>query len=369
MNVKKTFVEHSAPGPNWLCLLLALCASTISLAVSVQVGWQRGGSNTERLLLASVGVIAVLAGHLLPSQCSSAPLRLRLIGYLVWSACMAYAAYSHASFLIDVQEQIGQRRVDAIDSAPLADLVAQPRNLSAILEERSKVMFELTRRSRVECEDKCAANRARLTALNGHIASLDAEAEEVRAWKDKRDQLDRRRIAARDDPVTARLASTLSVSRESARWITVLPITFILEGLGCLCWSLHFQNRNLAGRGNAVRTARRNELHVAPAIESVTAPIAVTTKPLPVTDGTTHSVIAVGSITKQTSRSEIEDWAAVVWPEIVAGRVKPTVKEIRDYLKIAQEKARHVRKIVCNWIDSGGPSLPPVHRDSPLLPL
>ena len=112
------------------CMSLAILATTISLLLSVLTGWQFGQSSSEKLAMAAVGVLAVLGAHLLLALCRPASTWVRFLACLLWLFCVAYVAYSHASFFLSSQQQSGMARVASIDQSLLK---AEPkRTLMAI---------------------------------------------------------------------------------------------------------------------------------------------------------------------------------------------------------------------------------------------
>ena len=71
------------PGLRRGILMLAVAASSISVAISIAAGWQRGGTDIARLLMASVGFVAVLGAHLLPAFCRRGPRLARVVGAVI----------------------------------------------------------------------------------------------------------------------------------------------------------------------------------------------------------------------------------------------------------------------------------------------
>jgi hypothetical protein len=54
--------------------------------------------------MAAFGLLAVFAAHLLLALCRLASIGVRLVAIVLWLLCMAYVAYSHASFFLLLQQ-------------------------------------------------------------------------------------------------------------------------------------------------------------------------------------------------------------------------------------------------------------------------
>lgn len=365
-----TPAEHGrSPAAVWMGGLLALSATTLSLAVSALVGWQRGSALAEQVLLAGFGGLAVLGAHWLPPLMRAVPVGLlsRLAGVLLWLACLIYAAMSHADFFISVQIQRADHRIAAMSAQALATATATPtvpkRTLASILEEQGGVQAKLmrTRFSEASCSVSCGVLKIRRVELQQRLSALAAEEEEVRRWQVTQDRLQARTEAARDDPVTARLQRDFGVTPAVASAVTVLPVAVILEGLGALCWCLVVQAR---GRLETSPSTRR-------VTAAVTEPVAVQVPETVDGHDPESSMLDSGSLAPVPSdipqagqcasraghagdsQREVHELAAKVWVAIQQGQAKPTVRGIRAHLGIAQEKARAIARVIRGWTNEG----------------
>lgn len=69
--------------------LLALAVTVTATCLSIMAGWQRGGFVAERVLWIAVGVVLVVAAHLLPTLCRLHGWCVRSVGALPWIGCIA----------------------------------------------------------------------------------------------------------------------------------------------------------------------------------------------------------------------------------------------------------------------------------------
>lgn len=337
----------------WLGWLLAFSATTLSLAVSGLVGWQRGSVLVEQVLLAGFGVLAVLGTHwLLPLlRIVPAGMLSRLAGVLLWLACLVYAATSHADFFIGIQAQRANHRIAEVASEATATMPA--RNLSAILEDAAGVRAKWMRArlSEASCATGCEGLNIRQVELQSRLSALAAEEEEARRWQATQERLWARREAVRDDPVTARLQRDFGVTPAVASAVTVLPVAMILEGMGALCWCLALPRR---GR-QVMRGLTRSVTARVTKTEDGHANVSPATEPVPQTATSSATSSPAESVTAEVchddapEQREVQTLAAKVWTEIQLGRVKPTVRGIRESLGIAQEQARAVARVVRIW--------------------
>lgn len=343
------------PAAVWMGWLLASSATVLSLAVSGLVGWQRGSHSAAQLLLAAIGILAVLGAHWLLAVLREAQAGIVawLIGLPLWLACVIYVATSHVDFFIDVQARRADHRIAAVESNQLSTSFEPKRSVSAILDEEAGVRTKWmqARIAEANCEANCTPLNIRQLALKSRVATLEAEEEEARRWQDTQDRLRQRKEALRDDPVTSSLQRDFGVTPAVANSITVLPVAVILEGMGALCWCLVLQagGRHVTGCLPQSVTARVTEteyghVDVSTAREPTlrAAMPSVTSQPI---EGVTAEVRHDDAPEQQ----EVRTLAAKVWTEIQQGQVKPTVRSIRASLGIAQEQARAVARLVRVW--------------------
>ena len=310
------------PGLRRGILMLAVAASSISVAISIAAGWQRGGTDIARLLMASVGCVAILGAHLLPAFCRRVPIMARVAGAVIWVICLLFVAYGHASFFLLAQDQAGTQRAAALVPAPQTPQLTPKRILSVVLADAAKVKGWQAADSLIKCADNCGVLKVRESVLKARIVALEAEADEIRRWQLAQEKVQSRRDELRDDAVTTPLATSLGVTGKLANLVIGGVFSLILEGLGCFCWYLVFLRDSTVSVTQAV------------------------------TPGVMDAIMAdsVDTVLVSGPRSEEDELAAKVKCEIYAGRLKLSVSAIREYLQCGQEKASKVRRLI---VESG----------------
>jgi hypothetical protein len=297
-------------------LALAVAATGTAICMSVLAGWQRGGWLSERLVCVAVSVVLIGGAHLLPALCRSAPLAVRGIGALLWLGCMAAASWGHATFFLLSQSHAGEVRVSAVSTTS----VPAHRALTAVMAERASVAADLAVADAQHCIRSCPTLRVRRTSLTARLDALDAEAADVRRYQAIEDSNVSRRDAARDDPVTARLATLRGVTDARLELLTSLAFAAVLEGMACLLWWIA-----LLPLDTTPVTDRRE-------------PVSVVTANVP--DVTTADAPAAPVMT------EPETEVTRLRRDIEAGLVRPTVASIRQHLGCGQSRAAALRKQV-----------------------
>jgi len=315
--MKNDFVDRK-PGSFIGCMLLALLATTISLMLSVLTGWQLGQSVNERLAMVAFGVLAVLGAHLLLALCRPASTWVRSLACLLWLCCMAYVAYSHASFFLSSQLNAGRGRVASFDQS--LSKVEPKRGLTAVLSDQAKIKTELAAKSQIDCSDGCFKLKVRVASLSARLDVLDAEADEVRRWQVQHDRQEAFKDVLRDDPVTTQSAKWLGVTIAQMGLVTSLLFSFILEGVACLCWFVTLQYRD----------SSVTQL-VMPPVTSVTPPLMPT---------------IVDSEYDARPLSELNIMVEELVREVKAGRLSLTVNGVRNYCRCAQKKATELKRMV-----------------------
>lgn len=297
-------------------LVLAIAATGTAVCMSVLAGWQRGGWLSERLVWVAVSVVLIGGAHLLPALCRSAPLAVRGIGALLWLGCMAAASWGHATFFLLSQSHAGEVRASAV---PVVSVPAH-RALTAVTAERASVAADLAVANARHCIRDCPTLRVRRTSLAARLDALDAESADVRRYQAIEDRDASYRDAARDDPVTARLAALRGVADARLELLTNLAFAAVLEGMACLLWWIALLPQDT------------------PLVTDHRAPVpAVTTN---LSDVTTADAPIVPAVT------EPETEVMKLRRDIEAGLVRPTVASIRQRLGCSQAKAAALRKLV-----------------------
>lgn len=320
----------------WTAILAAATTAT-ALCLSVLAGWQRGGTLPERAVWVATGVVLVVSAHLLPALVRDTPLHVRIMGGILWAACLATACYGHAVFFVFAQQHAGEQRAAAVTVAPVA---APPRSLTAVMADRAVAVRQLARIDAQHCPRDCTARVARHATLAARLEALDAEAGDVRRQQTADDRVAARRDAVLADPVTSRLAALLGTTTARVDLLSGLAFAAVLEAVACLLWWL------------ALRPAPL----LAP-VASVTACSGTVTESraeVAAGNDTSHEVAPRRRDDPGDSRvprgdplldaAVSGDDATRLANEIAAGRVRPTVADIRRHLGCSQSRAIALRR-------------------------
>ncbi|WP_250501937.1 hypothetical protein [Caballeronia sp. AZ7_KS35] len=281
-------------------------------------GWQRGGFLAERVLWIAVGVVLVVAAHLLPALCRPYGWRIRFIGAVLWIGCMAATCYGHAVFFLLAQQHAGEIRAAAVPA-----VVTTGRDAAVIASDRASVVARLARVTERRCAGDCPALRIERTTLAARLEALDTELNAARRQQAAADRAADERDAARRDPVTG-------ASRD-ADLLAGLAFAAVLEAVACFCWLLALRpDESPEANTGAAVTPVTVTSHAPPEAlpEPVTSPVI---EPAPPAD----AVVI-----------EAPDEVAQVIEAIAAGKLRATVNDIRKHLGCSQARAAAVRKQV-----------------------
>jgi hypothetical protein len=309
--------------PAWL---LAVSATGTAVCLSVLGGWQRGGTLSERVVWVAIGVVLVVSAHLLPTLIRGAPVAARLMGYLLWGACMVTACYGHATFFVLAQKHAGDARASAV-TGDVTNIAARPaRTLTPVMEERATVTHQLALARVQRCSRDCAGLDVRRVTLAARLDALNAEADDIRQQQAGRDRVMAERDALRADPVMSPLAVLLGVNTARVDVLSGLAYAAVLEGVSCLLWAVALQSR--------IRAAVTPEV-----IDPVTVShVSVAPGRVPVSERGTETVASPAP--RETQEIEVMKLAR----DVAAGHVRATVADIRRHKGCSQARAAALRK-------------------------
>jgi len=291
--------------------LLAVPATLTAACLSVMAGWQRGGFLAERVLWIAVGVVLVVAAHLLPALIRAHGWRVRLVGVLLWIGCMGATCYGHAVFFLLAQKHAGEVRAAAVTQS-----VTLGRNLAEIASDRAGVVARLARVTERRCAEPCPSLRIERATLAARLDAIDVEATEAKRQEAAQDRATAERDAAKADPVTGTLTA-FGIPSGRVDLLAGLAFAAVLEAVACFCWLL------------ALRPVESRKPNTGAAVTLVTEHgNAVTLKPL---EPSPTVIDAPDDVTRVTA-------------EIAAGRLRATVTDIRKYLGCSQARAAAIRK-------------------------
>lgn len=296
--------------------LLASAATVTAACLSVMAGWQRGGFLAERVLWIAVGVVLVVAAHLLPALWRPYGWRIRFIGAVLWIGCMAATCYGHAVFFLLAQQHAGEIRAAAIPP-----VVTTGRGAAVIASDRAAVVARLARVTERKCVGDCPALRIERTTLAARLEALDTELAAAKRQDIDRDRAAAARDAAQRDPVTG-------ASRD-VDLLAGLAFAAVLEAVACFCWLL------------ALRPGESLEANMDAAVTPVTVTSHAVTESLP--EPVAQTVTAPVAPVETVAIDALDEVAGVI-EAIAAGKLRATVNDIRKHLGCSQARAAAVRK-------------------------
>ncbi|WP_342766978.1 hypothetical protein [Trinickia dinghuensis] len=227
------------------------------------------------------------------------------------------------------------------------------------MNERAIVTAELTAAEVRRCIRDCPGLRVRRTRLAAKLDALNAEADDVRRIDAQHDRVAAQRDALLADPVTSRLATLLAVSPARVDLLSSLMFAAVLEGVACLLWSVSLRPSALPAAVAAVTVPAPPPIPPAGEVATVTRRAAT-----PVTAGHEAAIANRSNVTDRRGEidgshaprnapvtplpelSPTDDDVTELMRDIAAGRVRPTVADIRRHLACSQAKASALRRQV-----------------------
>jgi hypothetical protein len=306
--------------------LLALAATITAACLSILAGWQRGGLLAERAILVCVGVVLVVAAHLLPALCRPHDWRIRALGMTLWIGCMTATCYGHAGFFAMAQKHAGEVR-----AAVVPVVVVPSRNLAEIASDRAGIVARLARVTERRCSDRCASARIERTTLNARLVALDAESAEATRRQTALDRAEAEREAAKADPL-AGLLTAFGITASRVDLVVGMAFAVVIEGVACFCWLL------------ALRPAHTTANAVTPAQEVSHGPQVTRVAPASTVVASDGNDVTELVETANSPAGEPADDLARVLTAIRDGTLRGTVTEIRKHLGCSQAKAAGLRK-------------------------
>ncbi|MFG7298822.1 hypothetical protein [Burkholderia pseudomallei] len=270
---------------------------------------------------------------------------------------MAAAVYGHATFFLLAQAHAGERRAASVPSPTMPSTLS----LAAVMNERAVVTAQLAAADVRRCIGDCPSLRVRRARLAAKLDALNAQADDVRRIDAQHDRIAAQRDALLADPVTSRIATLLAIPAARVELLSSLLFSAVLEGVACLLWSVSFRSPTLPAAVAAVTVPTPPPVTSAGEVITVT-PLAVT----PVPAGHDEVIASRGNVTDRRSGtggshalrnppvtplpelSPADDDVAELIRDIAAGRVRPTVADIRRHLGCSQARAAALRRQVVN---------------------
>ena len=319
--------------PSRLALVLAVGATATALSLSILAGWQRGGSVAERVVWVAIGIVLVLSVHLLPALIRDTPLPVRGTGSLLWIACLAAVCYGHMVFFVLAQEHAGEQRASMVMAIGLPQT---GRGLTVVMAERATLTRQVAFARAQRCARDCLALEARRITLAAKLDALDAESDDIRRRQAQDDRTTVQRDALRADPVTSRLAALLGTTTARVDLLSGLAFATVLEGVACLLWTVALRSSPIPAPVAAVTRISPS------AVTAISSSHAAKTVSRDVVTGR-HST-PDNPVPPLPVNDATDDQVTQLARDIAAGRVRPTVSDIRRHLGCAQAKAVALRR-------------------------
>ncbi|WP_321944323.1 hypothetical protein [Burkholderia cenocepacia] len=341
---------------------IAVTATATAIGLSAVAGMQRGGWESERALLIAMGVVLVVAAHLIPALTRGKSAPARLIGFAIWAAAMTATCYGHATFFVFAASHAGDERASHVTAAP----VTASRDPVTIARDRAAVAGKLAQAQADRCRRACPELQARRARLAGEIEALDVEREIAARDSAARDRVTYKRDSLARDPMTAALGLSS----------VVIGMLFaaVLEGVACLCWSIALAPVDATAAATPVSKRADNSHDAKPPPDGFTTGGLVTTTPVRVPAHLPHEHVVPNSIANRISRSALNtanqkrdlqivtvaranaDATTPAQPSapdadleraraaVEANQLRATVIEIRKFLGCSQSRAAAVAK-------------------------
>ncbi|VVE14452.1 hypothetical protein [Pandoraea nosoerga] len=237
---------------------------------------------------------------------------------------------SHAYFFLFAQQHASERRAEA---APIVLSVPPQRSLTVVMQERAEVSARLATANVQSCSGKCTGLEARRITLAAKLEALNAEASDIRRAQDWDDRAMTQRDVLTTDPVTARLAAVFGTTGARVDLLTGLAFASVLEGVACVLWSIAIQCR------------------VAPPVAAAVTPSVMESHDCDDGDCDSHAIpdqpvapLTIPSPTPMQTPEAIDHDTTQLVRDIAAGRLRPTVADIRRHLGCSQARATTLRR-------------------------
>ncbi|CAM2148259.1 conserved membrane protein of unknown function [Pararobbsia alpina] len=285
----------------WMTVIVASLATVTAVSMSVLASWQRGGSMPERIVWIAVGAVLTTSVHVIPAISRGTPVTQRAVATLIWLCCIVTTCYGHVTFFLSAQRDAGAIRVSLI--LPPA---TPRRTLSAVQDDRASVVGRLAYARTQRCIAPCPSLEARISSLAAKQEALDAEVDEARRWQAASDRIALLHDAAEMDPVTALLTQISGKSAAAVNVLTGVLFALVVECLGSFLWWI----ASLSPDSAEVRDSH-------PSVVPVPTETSGQSPPMTELERLSHAVSQ--------------------------GTIRPTVSDIRQYLRCSQAKAASLR--------------------------
>ncbi|WP_459621498.1 hypothetical protein [Burkholderia sp. 3C] len=330
----------------------------MSISIAVYAGWHRGGSAVERVMAVLIGCVAVMFVHLLPMGRRLLKGPVWPIAFVLWCVGLIVVLYGQVTFVLISRQHAGDQRAAAVPMTASLSRGEMPpgRSQTDIARDVAKAKIDLARADSRPCAVDCQRGKVRRTILVTKIATLEAEASEVRrheAEHDRRDELADReatfRAALRADPVASQVAPWFGTTEGRLELMLAVACAVVLEGSAIMGWLLVSVASGRANCRDAVLSGRNEETSEQRAVasESETVP---DDRIRPTADfgrSLTRDVPLVCDNPVSHGGGDDDDLRQLqeIHEAVVAGRLRPTQGAIRKHLRCGQPRAGHLNRL------------------------
>ncbi|MBR8091829.1 hypothetical protein KDX09_20795 [Burkholderia cenocepacia] len=341
-----------------LVRLGAFSATTVSIAIAMYAGWHRGGSVVERVMSISIGCVAVVFVHLLPMGRRLLNGSARLIAFVLWCVGLVVVLYGQVTFVLISRQHAGEQRAATVPMTTRSSREEMPpgRSLTEIARDVAKAKIDLARTDARPCVFDCQRVKVRRTILMAQIATLEAEAAEVRrreAEDDRRSEIADReatlRSVLRSDPVARQVAPWFGTTEGRLELMLAVACAVVLEGSAIMGWALVSVVSGRASRRDPVVFGRDREPSEQRVVVSESG-IVPDDSPGSSTDHeavrTRDAPIACDNAVSRGGGDD-DDLRQLqqIHEAVVAGRLRPTQEAIRKHLRCGQPRAGHLNRL------------------------
>ncbi|MFL9951923.1 hypothetical protein PQR65_00765 [Paraburkholderia nemoris] len=364
--------HHDPIAKRFLTVILTIVGASLATAVSFGIatyaGWHRGGSSVERTMNIALASVAVLFAHFLPAGWRALRGGARFYAFALWCVSLAVVLYGQVTFFVVSQRHAGDQRAATIPATVIQpNLKFTGRPLTEIARDTEKIVADLARAEARPCFGDCPALRARRTILTAQIATLKAEASEVKRREAEEDrwnqQVDREaalRATLRTDPVAYQVALWFGMTVSVFDMVLAVANAIVLEGAAIIGWHLMLTASSRVGGREAVALGSEQAVSehgtVVSRLDRATSDDAVAVDDHHgVSSGQSDLVDeALGSHVMSEDGLLLEQ----IHKAVVAGHVRPTQAAIRGLLKCGQLKAGRLKReylaLFGGTLDHGG---------------
>jgi hypothetical protein len=261
--------------------IFAILVTSTAMAMSAVAALDRGGTIVDKMLWVAISVMVCLGSHLIPSITKAR------WAWLLWGFCLLGTIYSHITFLTYSSLRAGdERSKHSIQKADVERQIQITREALSSINARPiatvSEQLAITKgwRNRTKLQTELSEAK-RAAALQDNLVMLASSATVTG-------------VATATDVVTGRLAQVTGSNEASINLVTGLFYSSLVEFIGVFLWYQVFR----------------------------------------------HDVDH-----KLTSTNSVESNSlAVLELAVQTGKIKPTVKEIRVYLKCSQGRAMELHR-------------------------